>query len=318
MRKNYCYLVVMAALIAANSSILYSCSQDVITDSDSTDPDSDTEVVLDVTTSIAVASRSVTDRPINSFSNSDEIGLFVSSGEVNAPYNGIITNSNMKSTLATQWQQESPVYLSSAMATIYAYYPYSNAVTDGTKVEINHVNQTDYMYGTKVENINNRNPKAEIIMNHALSLVQFNFIKENYTGIGNLTAIRIANKEGGNILRSQATLDLTDGAITTNPSTTEPVIRATNIPQIINSTWTESNYPQMLVMPTEATLTTGDIVISFTVDGQVYDWPVPAGTTWEQGKKNTYTVTIKGTALEVSPVTITAWGVGTADSGAIQ
>ncbi len=74
----------------------------------------------------------------------------------------------------------------------------------------------------------------------------------------------------------------------------------------------------MLVIPTAATAAAGDIVISFTIDGQVYNWNVPVGNRMEQGKKNTYTVTIKGTALEVSPVSIAPWGTGKTDSGTIQ
>lgn len=272
--------------------------------------------MLNVTTNIEVASRSVTGRPINSFVSGDEIGLFVSSGAVNSPYNGVASNKNVKSTFTTVWTQATPVYLSSLMATIYAYYPWNAAATDGTAIDIDHTSQTDYMYATPVTNINNRQPRAAITMNHALSLVQFDFKKENYTGVGSLTAISIANKTGGTSLISTGKLNLTNGAITKGASK-EPVTKATNLPQTIG-TWNESTFPKMLVIPTSSTATAGDIVISFTVDGQVYKWNVPAGTAWEQGKKNTYTVTIKGTALEVSPVTITPWGNGDSGNGTIQ
>ena len=141
-------------------------------------------------------------------------------------------------------------------------------------------------------------------------------VKENYTGVGSLTAITIANKTGGTSLISTGKLNLTNGQITKGASK-EPVTKATNLPQTIG-TWNESTFPKMLVIPTAATAAAGDIVFSFTIDGQVYNWNVPVGTAWEQGKKNTYTVTIKGTALEVSPVSITAWGAGKTDSGTIQ
>lgn len=263
-----------------------------------------------------MASRSVTGRPVNSFVSGDEIGLFVSSGAVNSPYNGVASNKNVKSAFTTVWTQATPVYLSSLMATIYAYYPWNAAATDGTAIDIDHTSQTDYMYATPVTNINNRQPRAAITMNHALSLVQFDFKKENYTGVGSLTAISIANKTGGTSLISTGKLNLTNGAITKGASK-KPVTKATNLPQTIG-TWNESTFPKMLVIPTSSTATAGDIVISFTVDGQVYKWNVPAGTAWEQGKKNTYTVTIKGTALEVSPVTITPWGNGDSGNGTIQ
>lgn len=308
--KNFLF----SAAIAASMFFVSSCSNDSVITPEIEQGDQPT--LLNVTTNIEVASRSVTGRPVNSFVSGDEIGLFVSSGAVNSPYNGVASNKNVKSTFTTVWTQATPVYLSSLMATIYAYYPWNAAATDGTAIDIDHTSQTDYMYATPVTNINNRQPRAAITMNHALSLVQFDFKKENYTGVGSLTAISIANKTGGTSLISTGKLNLTNGAITKGASK-EPVTKATNLPQTIG-TWNEITFPKMLVIPTSSTATAGDIVISFTVDGQVYKWNVPAGTAWEQGKKNTYTVTIKGTALEVSPVTITPWGNGDSGNGTIQ
>ncbi|MFR3025868.1 fimbrillin family protein [Bacteroides thetaiotaomicron] len=308
--KNFLF----SAAIAASMFFVSSCSNDSVITPEIEQGDQPT--LLNVTTNIEVASRSVTGRPVNSFVSGDEIGLFVSSGAVNSPYNGVASNKNVKSAFTTVWTQATPVYLSSLMATIYAYYPWNAAATDGTAIDIDHTSQTDYMYATPVTNINNRQPRAAITMNHALSLVQFDFKKENYTGVGSLTAISIANKTGGTSLISTGKLNLTNGAITKGASK-EPVTKATNLPQTIG-TWNESTFPKMLVIPTSSTATAGDIVISFTVDGQVYKWNVPAGTAWEQGKKNTYTVTIKGTALEVSPVTITPWGNGDSGNGTIQ
>lgn len=303
------------AVIATSVLSFSSCSEDSVVSPVVEEPVA--EQLLSITTDIEVASRSVIGKPITSFVSGDEIGLYVSNGSgVNTPYNGVAGNKNVKSAFTTVWKQATPVYLSSAMATIYAYYPWSAVGTDGTAIAIDHTSQTDYMYGTPVPNINNRSPKAAIKMNHALSLVQFDFKKENYTGVGSLTAITIANKAGGSSLISQGTLNLLDGTITKG-SSKEPVTKATNLPQTIG-TWAEATYPKMLVIPTSALAAAGDIVISFTVDGQVYNWNVPSGTAWEQGKKNTYTVTIKGTALEVSPVTITPWGTGNSASGTIQ
>lgn len=303
-----------AAAIAACLLTVSSCSNDNVLTSEVALGDEPT--LLNVSTSIEVTSRSQTGKPVNSFISGDEIGLFVSNGDVNTPYNGVTSNKNVKSSFTTVWTQATPVYLSSTKATIYAYYPWNAAVTDGEAVDIDHTSQTDYMYGTPVINIYNRQPKASITMNHALSLVQFDFKKDNYTGVGALTAITIANKSEGTSLVSTGKLNLKDGKITRGVSK-EPVTKATNLPQTIG-TWNENTFPKMLVIPTSATTANSGIVISFTVDGQVYNWDVPVGTVWEQGKKNTYTVTIKGTALEVSPVTITPWGAGKTDSGTIQ
>lgn len=303
-----------SAAVAASLVSFGSCAGDGAMD---TNVEPVKQQVLDVTTDIEATSRSVTGRPVSSFSPGDEIGLFVSNGGgVNSSYDGVASNKNMKSTFTTVWTQATPVYLSNTRATIYAYYPWSALGTDGTAIDIDHTSQTDFMYATPVTGVYNRQPRAAMTMNHALSLVQFDFKKENYTGAGSLTSISIANRNGGSALISQGKLNLASGAIVKGASK-EPVTKATNLPQTIGI-WNEATFPKMLVMPTAATAAAGDIVIAFTVDGQTYQWNVPAGTAWEQGKKNTYTVTIKGTALEVSPVTISPWGTGNNGSGTIQ
>lgn len=309
--KNFLFSVAIATSVFTATS----CSNENSVTGSTVDPE--VQQPLDITTNIEVATRSVTGRPVTSFVSGDEIGLYVSNGSgVNSAYNGVASNKNVKSVFTTEWAQATPVYLSSVMATIYAYYPWSAMGTDGTAIDIDHTSQTDYMYATPVTNIYNRQPKAAITMNHALSLVQFDFKKENYTGVGSLTAITIANKASGSSLVSQGKLNLTNGAIVKG-SSKEPVTKATNLPQTIGI-WNEATFPKMLVIPTSAIASAGDIVISFTVDGQTYDWNVPAGTAWEQGKKNTYTVTIKGTALEVSPVSISPWATGNSASGTIK
>lgn len=148
--KNFLF----SAAIAASMFFVSSCSNDSVITPEIEQGDQPT--LLNVTTNIEVASRSVTGRPVNSFVSGDEIGLFVSSGAVNSPYNGVASNKNVKSAFTTVWTQATPVYLSSLMATIYAYYPWNAAATDGTAIDIDHTSQTDYMYATPVTNINNR------------------------------------------------------------------------------------------------------------------------------------------------------------------
>ena len=63
---------------------------------------------------------------------------------------------NNKSTRETNgWSQASPVYLLSDKATIWAYYPYNGAVTDGTKipVPINVGTSVDYMWGKSTNQV---------------------------------------------------------------------------------------------------------------------------------------------------------------------
>ena len=308
MRKFF-YCVAIAA------SVLTSCKDDSFPTADVLSE----KAVLEITTNIS-ATRSQIGKSVDSFVSGDEIGLFVSNGSgVNTPYSGLNANKNVRSSFnGTKWTQNPAIYLSPANATIYAYYPYTSSVTDGTQVPIDHASQTDFMFGTPVTGINSGNHKANLKMNHALSLVQFNLKKSNYPGTGKLTSIKISNKASGNFLVSDGKLDIATGTITNGTGRTA-LTKVTNI--TIGSGWSASQYPQLLVLPTTPTASAGDIVFTFTIDGKDYNWNVPAKTAWEQGKKNTYTITLKGTSIGTDPgdwkVTITPWAPGKNASGEI-
>lgn len=104
--KNFLF----TAAFAASLLTVCSCSNDNVLSSEV--ETGDQPALLDVTTSIEVT-RSVTGRPIDAFTAGDELGLFVSSGAVNTPYNGVASNKNVKSSFTTVWTQATPVYLSS-------------------------------------------------------------------------------------------------------------------------------------------------------------------------------------------------------------
>ena len=79
---------------------------------------------------------------------------------------------NNKSTkTAAGWSQAKPVYLLSDKATIWAYYPYNQAVADGTKVPvpINAGTSVDYMWGKSTNQVSVIETDAVIPMKHALS-----------------------------------------------------------------------------------------------------------------------------------------------------
>lgn len=262
-----------------------------------------------------VSTRSVTGRPIDAFVNGDEVGLFITNGTgVNNVYNGVASNKNMKATKNTRWGLATPVYLSSANATVYSYFPYSAGVTDGTQLSVDHTSQTDFLYGSPVTGINNRNVKANINFNHALTLVQFHLKKGTYTGVGRLTAISIENAPSKQSLKSTAKLNITNGQLVKGNETTA-VTKATNLPAQIGASWTEDKFVKSLVIPTDNGAE-GDILVKFTIDGQVFTMKVPADHAWEQGKKNTYTITLNGNGMDISSsdvqFNVNVWGGGKA------
>ena len=166
-----------------------------------------------------IAGVSVTTRAaISSFPTGATVGLFVTSGALGSDYNGVSVNSNVKSVLSGSiWTQTPAVYLSSADATVYAYYPYSSSNGDGSAIPVDHASQNDFMYGTHTSgqpSINNGNPNVNLTMNHALTLLQFKISRSNYTGAGVVTTIDVANAAGKTCIYSNGTLNIATGVIT--------------------------------------------------------------------------------------------------------
>lgn len=251
---------------------------------------------------------------ISSFLNGSALGLFVTSGSLSNPYNGITSNNNVKSTLnGSNWTLSPAVYLSPAPATVFAYYPYSSGTVNGASIPVEHNSQTDYLYGTHTtgqSTVNSSNPMVNLTMNHALSLVQFKLAKTNYTGTGVLTRIEINNKAGKTCLYSEGFMNISTGIITNTTNKTQGVslnmtyYLPTSLPSVAPS------YLKVMVLPVSAITNDGDIQIRFTIDGKVYTYDVPASTKWEKGKENTYTVTLSGTQLITNNVIITDWQSG--------
>lgn len=296
--------IILIAAIAATMTIV-SCSKNA------EEALNICESTLNVKTNFGnIATRAT----ISSFPAQSAIGLFVTSGSLGSNYNTFAGNANVKSVFnGSIWTQTPEVYLSSANATVYAYYPYKSSNNNGTVIPVEHTSQTDYMFGTHSSGqtaVNNGNPNVNLTMKHALSLLQFKLSKINYTGSGIVTKIEICNKSGKTALCSEGILNIATGAITNITSKNQPVVL--NVSQSLPATISA------LVLPVVSSINAGDILLNFTIDGKTYTAPIPSTTKWEQGKINTYTVTLNGTGLVVNNVGIMDWITGTNGSVVLQ
>lgn len=311
--KNLFFMAVMAACVFTFSS----CNNDELPDSlyktDSTE--------LKISTDIAAINvNSTRATPISVFPDNTSLGLFVTSGTLDKMYDSFAANANVRSIfLNGVWNQVPVVRLTNENATVYAYYPYSSLNTDGKTVSLDQGTQHDYMYGTHTTGqaaINKNNPTVNLTMKHAMAMVQFNICKSNYPWAGRLTLIEIANTTGKTVIYSEGTMDISSGTITNTPGKNSAASLRTysdNYPLMIISEKLisdEADYLKLFVLPVATTGAEGDVVFKFTIDDRIYTWKVPANTKWSSGTKNTYTVTITGSALNIGNVKITDWTGG--------
>jgi hypothetical protein len=279
-------------------------------------------------TALKIQTDIATRATLSSFPVNSSLGLFVTTGTLGSNYESVASNANVKSTLSSSgvWTLSPAVYLSNDDATVFAYYPYDAAKTNGAAIGLEHASQTDYMYGTHTagqNGINNGNPTVNLTMKHALALVQFKMSATNYPGTGKLTKVEIANGAGKTLLFSEAAMNISSGSITNTTGKNASAFVENNSTGLLASLPTvastdENTYPKVMVLPTAATAAAGDLMIYFTIDGKVYSWSVPSATTWKSGTKNTYSVTLSGTALTVGNVVITDWTGGVTGSAGLN
>ncbi|MEG0107787.1 MAG: fimbrillin family protein [Lachnospiraceae bacterium] len=231
--------------------------------------------------------EAVTRGIITNFTDNDKIGLFLTTGELGNNYQNNAEAANVSASyFASAWQvqKEIPVTVS---GTVYGYYPFNDKVADGKLVPVEIASQTDYLYARKTV-VDEKNPTAQIGMQHALSLVSVRVRKNDYQHTGKLTKIEVLD------VLATGTVNIASGEVDkTGFLTTYAVER--NI--ILDDT--ELLKTQMIMLPNKIA-ETGNVQLRITVDGKMYTWDVPKSHHWEAGKEYTYTLPLSKTS-EVLP-----------------
>ena len=301
MRTTYLYIIAISGLFSCNNE-------------DGTVPEENNSSELIIRTSSNALKSSLKAASVSDFTEGSKLGLFVTKGNLTEDYSSGIPH-NIESTLiGGVWKQNPPVYLYSHNAGIYAYYPYNAGYTNGAEIPIQS-GVTDYMYGTHTRGqstINKDNPTVNLTMNHACALVQFNIHKANYSSPGRLERIAINNAPGKSVVFYSGKLNIQTGLIS-DKTETDRTIQINSSPLLIipnDKSSNEKDYIKLSVIPTTKTLSPGEVIVTFNIDGRDYIWEVPAGTEWKQGTKNTYDVLLNGTQVRIGDVKIADWTDG--------
>ena len=100
------------------------------------------------------------------------------------------------------------ILLSTTTGNGYAYYPYSDDVTNIREIPVKATSehQVDYMYAKKVNLLRKSNPTANLTLNHALCGVRLSFTRGTYAEEGVITSVSTR----GDALASSAILNAED------------------------------------------------------------------------------------------------------------
>lgn len=323
-------------LFFATLAILFtSCASDETIDLDSS---GDTTSALQISTSVltrTTRATSVVTRPGNgpvmgtNLPDGSQIGVSVfNSGATSGAYQNTSGNTNMNWTLSGSAWSGAPFYLQNRVGDVYAYFPFNANATDMDAIPVK-PGHVDYMYGTKT-NVSKAQPKADIAMNHALAMISFTFNRINYPGecllqsiiVKNLPTVGTMNLTSGDIaLQSgeEATGDMNIDYFQNNTySNTLPAIPT----QGTIGTMTEGIAPAFhaMVLPMEGlptTITNDKLYATIQIDNTNYNVTLDVknnrtsgSTAWERGKHYTYNLTLSGSSLVISSVTVNKWTSG--------
>ena len=237
-----------------------------------------------------------------------QIGLFVAD-ESNDTYDGV-PYKNVKYTGIGEadsqvWNTENDIMLSATKATLNAYYPYSEGVTDVSAIPVTATidSQTDWMWAAPVSKLNSKNSYAKIDMSHALTVIRLNFIKGSYAGIGNVTSVS-ASSEG---MATSALLNATDGSL----SSVDGAGTAYDFSEAFTLSDSKKTF-EFMTVPTGASV---PVSVSVVVNGsnmvaETSDILLEAGKIYE------YTLAISAEGMYLNQLNVTDWD--TIDYGTLE
>jgi hypothetical protein len=240
----------------------------------------------------------------------DRLGVFVCNGTIDQPYLGnsdrytnVLFKHNGKGFFAQH------VYLDENRAEVFAYYPYDVKSTTGGAIPVESTTQTDYLYGHSDEPASITKKNVTIRMKHALSQVVFKLRKAAAYNEGDclLQALTIENNDANNVFKTAGTLDLSTGNMT--GTSTDGVLAL--MPGNTLSLTEEYQNVSSICLPVSTTAGK-NIKAVFTIDSRQFHYEFPAGTTWNPGYRNIYTLTVTNSSVDIGG---DGSGDGTSDGG---
>lgn len=281
------------------------------------------------------------------FGLNDAIAVFIAGTDGTTAYTQKVATYTYSGTKWISPDDANKIYLYSALGTVYGFCPVTSVTGIGDAATINvsvpaaessfaGTNQIDYMFvpagseghayttGTDIYNgVSNALNKSDVKLTfkHALSKLSFVVNKAaSYTGTGKLTKVELASDVKFN---TAGTMLIKDGSFTWTTTSNASSISFLGSTTINAVNGTDIKVAGLVAPRTTNKSTTYDvskfdftsnIVLKLTIDDKVMSVNLPinntapyVGSTWDAGNNYKYTITVKGTELIVSSVSITKW-----------
>ena len=193
-------------------------------------------------------------------------------------------------------------------ATVYAYYPYKEGISDVKQIPVaSSVCGDDWMWANPVGKVSKTNPTVNLTFNHSLALVEITF---NIYGFGNADNLKMSDiKLYGEGFKFGGSLDATDGTLTPDsgdaPSEGTPLASPAELQLSVSD---HSVVADGLLVPVDGSRDERTITISCNFGGKVRKATVP-GVIISPNTKSTILLNIKDSdsKMEIVSVGVDGW-----------
>ena len=194
-------------------------------------------------------------------------------------------------------------------AVLVAYHPYNDDEDlDITAIPVEIASQTDYMYSGQVTGITNAAPKADIVLDHALTAIRVKLVLGDFTGDASVSEIAVASPA----LASSATLNAADGSLDNIAGQGDKFALPVDFGLVAGGTDND-----IMFVP-DVAIESGVTTVSATIGGKKYTAGIEFDEAYIQGYIYTYTLTLNNSGFAVTKVNVNPWETGNDDSAVLQ
>ena len=194
-------------------------------------------------------------------------------------------------------------------AVLVAYHPYNDDQDlDIFAMPVEIASQTDYMYSGQVTGITNAAPKADIVLDHALTAIRVKLVLGDFTGDASVSEIAVASSA----LASSATLNAVDGSLDNIAGQGDKFTLPVDFDLVAGGTDND-----VMFVP-DASVESGVTTVSATIGGKKYTAGIKFVEAYKQSYIYTYTLTLNNSGFAVTKVNVNPWESGVDDSALLQ
>ena len=194
-------------------------------------------------------------------------------------------------------------------AVLVAYHPYNDDEDlDIFALPVEIASQTDYMYSGPVTGVTNAAPKADIVLDHALTAIRVKLVLGDFTGDVSVSEIAVTSPA----LASSATLNAADGSLDNIAGQSDKFTLPVDFGLVAGGTDND-----IMFVP-DVAVASGVTTVSATIGGKKYTAGIEFDEAYKQGYIYTYTLTLNNSGFAVTKVNVNPWEPGTNDSAVLQ